>query len=60
MLDTYKAVMYTQRSHCFCNIHTSDDGPRLRMKVRENQLIRFCTYLIAWKLVGDLRFHDIL
>ena len=28
MLNTYKVVMYMQRSHRFCNIHTPDDDPR--------------------------------
>ena len=27
MLITYKVVMYMQRSHRFCNIHTRNDGP---------------------------------
>ena len=26
MLNTYKVVMYMQRSYCFCNIHTPDKG----------------------------------
>ena len=25
-MNTYKVVMYMQRSHRFCNIHTPDDG----------------------------------
>ena len=38
MLNTYKVVMYMQRSHHFCNIHTPDDGPRsAREYERENQ-----------------------
>ena len=32
MLNTYKVVMYMQRSLCFYNIHTPDDGPRLGRK----------------------------
>ena len=25
---SYKVVMYMQKLHYFCNIHTPDDGPR--------------------------------
>ena len=38
MLNTYKVVMYVQRSHRFCNIHTPDDGLRSSRNTRNYSL----------------------
>ena len=34
IIKTYKVIMYMQRSHRFCNIHTPDDGPRSDRKYK--------------------------
>ena len=28
IINSYIRVMYMQKSHCFCNIHTPDDSPK--------------------------------
>ena len=36
---SYKVIIYMQRLHHFCNIHTLDDGPRYGQKVRGKEVI---------------------
>ena len=38
-VSSYKAVMYIQKLHHFCNTSSPDDGPKLGRKYLENNLI---------------------